>query len=161
MGNPARKIDGPDSDEEKLRGTLGDARALLESLLQRLPLQEPPRAPGSRRYSRSFWTALAGLHAHGVPDAHAGHVQELWHQLAALNPSEPDLTLEEGVKFTWMGDRYTLEVEVLSDGGKAWYFRDAAQPLGVSEGAENEPAYDLPERFWQCFRMAGAERGGR
>lgn len=76
---------------------------------------------GASLYSPCFWTALAALHTHGVADAHAGLAQALWTDLATRLPSEPDLSVDEGVKFVWMSDRYTLEVEVLSDGRKTWY----------------------------------------
>lgn len=112
-------------------------------------------------YSVPFWTALAGLHAHGVSDAHAGAALQLWLLLAQTSPSEPDISVDEGVKFSWFGPRYYLEVEVMADARMTWYFRDTSLPEGLSEGDVEAPVAQLPERFWECLALAGAERGGR
>lgn len=111
-----------------------------------------------RLYSDAFWTALASLHTHGVSDAHAGLAQRLWAKLALAEPSEPDISVEEGVKFSWFG-RYYLEVEVMAEGGVTWYFRNTTLPDGESEGDVEAPVAHLPARFWECLALAGACRG--
>jgi hypothetical protein len=38
---------------------------------------------------------------------------------------------------------------------------DTTLPAGQSEGDVETPVSHLPERFWECMSLAGAERGGR
>lgn len=116
------------------------------------------RFPPTRRYSDSFNRALATLQVHGVSAEQAGAVLGLWTRIAALEPREPNITLVEGVKLSWFGDRYYLEVEVLTDCMLTWFFKDSAQAPGVSDGAL-DPVEELPERFWECLELAGGERG--
>ena len=62
------------------------------------------------------------------------------------------------MRFTWCGDRYTLQVDVHRDGRVSWYFRDASLPPGQSEGENEQRPDELPARFWECVRVAGGER---
>ncbi len=109
---------------------------------------------GSVTYSESFWTALATLHVHGIEAQHAGYAIRLWFALAQRNPTQPDVSLDEGVRFSWY-NRYSLEVDVLDDARMYWYFRDSSLPIGESEGATEEPVAELPDRFWECLTLAG------
>ncbi len=53
------------------------------------------------------------------------------------------------MRFTWCGDRYTLQVDVHRDGRVSWYFRDASLPPGQSEGENEQRPDELPARFWE------------
>jgi len=124
--------------------------------------QVPAPVSAPRRYSQAFWNALASLTSRGVDGAHAGAANELWGMLADAHPSEPDLLLTEdgAVKFVWFGDRYYFDAAVLPGGRYEWFFRDDRAPAGSSRGSD-DPESELPPDFWECARLAGAERAGR
>ena len=113
----------------------------------------------SSRYGESFWQALVTLGDHHIERDHAARVLAFWSDLSRELLSEPDLSEADGaVRFTWCGDRYTLQVDVHHDGRVSWYFRDASLPPGQSEGENEQRPDELPTRFWECVRVAGGER---
>jgi len=112
----------------------------------------------SARYSEPFWQALVTLGEHHVARDHAARVLAFWSDLSRENLSEPDLSEADGaVRFTWFGDRYTLQVDVHPGGDVSWYFRDASLPLGQSEGEALQRPDVLQPRFWTCVKLAGGE----
>ncbi|MBK8695818.1 MAG: hypothetical protein IPN17_27030 [Deltaproteobacteria bacterium] len=113
----------------------------------------------SSRYGESFWQALVTLGDHHIERDHAARVLAFWSDLSRELLSEPDLSEADGaVRFTWCGDRYTLQVDVHHDGRVSWYFRDASLPPGQSEGENEQRPDELPARFWECVRVAEGER---
>ncbi len=125
-----------------------------------MPDPAPTGADARRSYPEAFWHAMATLPKHGAEPAQAGAALALWYEIAERGPSTPDIVISEGVKFSWFGPRYALDVEVMRDRRVAWYFRDSSLPLGQSEGTGDldEPVERLPARFWECLALAGAER---
>lgn len=118
-----------------------------------------PAAPHGRADPHGAHCApldVAVLRAHGIDAAHAALAEMLWSALIDRAPSPPEVTVGGGVKFSWFGERYYLEVEVWSDGQMSWHFHDNTLPPDRFEGDVDDPVDRLPGRFWDCLMLAGA-----